>query len=113
MGQGLIALNEDFTINLINKMSQKLLSIDDNYEGSFLDLDIDPKLKENIVLVNKELSHISYDLKFDDIGFHQVVIDTVYLFEVFFLAHEIIHESSSSLLGFLVFGIHAGLTDEQ
>ena len=70
MGQGLIALNEDFTINLINKMSQKLLSIDDNYEGSFLDLDIDPKLKENIVLVNKELSHISYDLKFDDMYYN-------------------------------------------
>ncbi|MCR5462544.1 MAG: GHKL domain-containing protein [bacterium] len=70
MGQGLIALNEDFTINLINKMSQKLLSIDDNYEGSFLDLDIDSKLKENIVLVNKELSHISYDLKFDDMYYN-------------------------------------------
>ena len=70
MGQGLIALNEDFTINLINKMSQKLLNIADNYNGSFLKLDIDEKLKENIVLVNKEMSHISYDLKIDELYYN-------------------------------------------
>ena len=70
MGQGLIALNEDFTINLINKMSQKLLNIADNYSGSFLKLDIDEKLKDNIVLVNKEMSHISYDLKIDDLYYN-------------------------------------------
>ena len=70
MGQGLIALNEDFSINLINKMSQKLLNIDENYTGSFLKLDIDQKLKDNIVLVNKEMSHISYDLKIDDLYYN-------------------------------------------
>ena len=70
MGQGLIVLNENFTINLINKMSQDLLSIADNYNGSFLSLDIDEKLKDNIVLVNKEMGHISYDLKIDDLYYN-------------------------------------------
>jgi len=66
MGQGLIVLNEDCTINLINKMSLDLLSIDSNYEGSFLDLDIDKKLKENIQSVCDDKIHLSYDLKIDD-----------------------------------------------
>ncbi len=66
MGQGLIVLNEDCTINLINKMSLDLLSVDSNYEGSFLDLDIDKKLKENIQSVCDDKIHLSYDLKIDD-----------------------------------------------
>ena len=66
MGQGLIALNEDFSINLINKMSLDLLSIDENYNGSFLDLDIDNKLKENILSVSTDKGHLSYDLKMDE-----------------------------------------------
>ena len=70
MGQGLIALNEDFTINLINKMSIDLLSIDENYTGSFLDLDIDNKLKENILSVSKDKGHSSYDLKIDDLYYN-------------------------------------------
>lgn len=70
MGQGLIALNEDFTINLINKMSIDLLSIDENYNGSFLDLDIDSKLKENILSVSQDKGHSSYDLKIDDLYYN-------------------------------------------
>ena len=66
MGQGLIALNEDLSINLINKMSLDLLQIDQNYKGSFIDLDIDPKLKEKILLVKDEKSHLSFDLKLDE-----------------------------------------------
>ena len=70
MGQGLIALNEDFSINLINKMSLDLLSIDENYTGSFLDLNIDSKLKENIVSVSQDKGHSSYDLKIDDLYYN-------------------------------------------
>ena len=70
MGQGLIVLNEDCTINLINKMSLDLLSIDSNYEGSFLDLDIDKKLKENIQSVCDDKGHLSYDLKIDDLYYN-------------------------------------------
>ncbi len=66
MGQGLIALNEDLSINLINKMSLDLLQIDQNYKGSFIDLDIDPKLKEKILLVKDEKSHLSFDLKYEE-----------------------------------------------
>lgn len=66
MGQGLIALNEDFTINLINKMSSELLNIDESYTGSILDLDIDSKLKEKISSVKDDKSHVSFDLKMDE-----------------------------------------------
>ena len=66
MGQGLIALNEDLTINLINKMSMDLLKIDSNYTGSFLDLDIDSNLKGKIAIVKTEKSHLSFDLKIDE-----------------------------------------------
>ncbi len=66
MGQGLIALNEDLTINLINKMSMDLLNIDSNYNGSILDLNIDPKLKEKVSMVKDEKSHLSFDLKIDE-----------------------------------------------
>ncbi len=70
MGQGLIVLNEDCTINLINKMSIDLLNIDSEYTGSFLDLDIDKKLKENIKSVCDEKGHLSYDLKIDDLYYN-------------------------------------------
>ena len=66
MGQGLIALNEDFTINLINKMSLDLLNIENNYTGSFLDLNIDSKLKEMVAKVKDENSHLSFDMKIDE-----------------------------------------------
>lgn len=66
MGQGLIALNEDFTINLINKMSSELLNIDESYNGSILDLDIDSRLKEKISSVKDDKSHVSFDLKMDE-----------------------------------------------
>ena len=66
MGQGLIALNEDLSINLINKMSAELLNIDESYNGPILDLDINPQLKEKIVMVKDQKSHLSFDLKFDN-----------------------------------------------
>ena len=66
MGQGLIALNEDLSVNLINKMAADLLSISGDYNKSIMDLDIDPKLKEKILLVQSEKSHLSFDLKFDE-----------------------------------------------
>ena len=66
MGQGLIALNEDLTINLINKMSVDLLRINPDFDGPFIDLDIDTKLKEKIAMVKNEKSHLSFDTKIDD-----------------------------------------------
>ena len=66
MGQGLIALNEDLTVNLINKMSATLLNVSESYNGSILDIDIDEKLKEKMILVRDEKSHLSFDLKMDE-----------------------------------------------
>lgn len=66
MGQGLIALNEDLSVNLINKMASDLLNIQSDYNKSIMDLDIDAKLKEKINLVKNEKSHLSFDLKFDE-----------------------------------------------
>ena len=66
MGQGLIALNEDLTVNLINKMSADLLNVSESYTGSILDIDIDEKLKEKMILVRDEKSHLSFDIKMDE-----------------------------------------------
>ena len=70
MGQGLIALNEDLTINLINKTSIEILNIDPNYTGSFIDLDIDKNLKEKVLNVKNEKGHISLDLKFGELYYN-------------------------------------------
>ena len=76
MGQGLIALNEDLTVNLINKMSLDLLNISPNYTGSFIDLDINPKLKEMVQMVKDDSTHLSFDLKFGEL-YYNFSINTI------------------------------------
>ncbi|MBP5445892.1 MAG: hypothetical protein J6Y28_06950 [Acholeplasmatales bacterium] len=70
MGQGLIALNEDLTINLINKMSVDLFGIDANYQGSFIDLDVNQELKHKIIDVKVNNGHASFDLKIDELYYN-------------------------------------------
>lgn len=77
MGQGLIALNEDYNCILINKYAQNVLfENNDVLNKNFMEFVNDEKLKEQVRMVCEEKGHLVYDKKIDEL-YYTISINSI------------------------------------